>query len=156
MEFYEVYGLVRGVVLKARRDYYIKGWDQGDWEQEGMLKLHELLSQQFDVTDTHKLRTYFKVKFTNYIKDVVRKQESQKRKFDRMNYEEVSEMGYTIQSPGLLLDELVVLRDCLTTYRAQLSHEDREKYERLVQGESFRGRSQLMKQLAVYLGEFQG
>lgn len=35
MEFEKVYSKVKGIVHKARKDFYVKLWEKGDWEQEG-------------------------------------------------------------------------------------------------------------------------
>ncbi|MGQ7462261.1 hypothetical protein ACTGZQ_07000 [Streptococcus suis] len=43
MEFEKVYDCVKGIVNKARKEFYIKLWDRDDWEQEGMITLFELL-----------------------------------------------------------------------------------------------------------------
>ncbi|NQR89456.1 sigma-70 family RNA polymerase sigma factor, partial [Streptococcus suis] len=39
MEFEKVYASVKGIVNKARKEFYIKLWDRDDWEQEGMMTL---------------------------------------------------------------------------------------------------------------------
>ncbi|CYU06789.1 Signal transduction histidine kinase [Streptococcus suis] len=46
MEFEKVYASVKGIVNKARKEFYIKLWDRDDWEQEGMMTLFELLEAQ--------------------------------------------------------------------------------------------------------------
>ena len=92
MEFEKVYASVKGIVNKARKEFYIKLWDRDDWEQEGMMTLFELLeAQPWLVDEQVQLYCYFKVKFRNRIKDRIRKQESQKRKFDRMPHEDIHE-----------------------------------------------------------------
>ncbi|HFI0256802.1 TPA: sigma-70 family RNA polymerase sigma factor, partial [Streptococcus suis] len=118
MEFSHIYAKVRGIVHKARKDYYIKLWEREDWEQEGMLILHQLLLRHPElVKQERQLYCYFKVKFRNHIKDLVRKQESQKRQFDRMPHEDIHDLSHMIGSPGLLNDELIVLRERLSSYR---------------------------------------
>ncbi|MGZ7204994.1 sigma-70 family RNA polymerase sigma factor, partial [Streptococcus pyogenes] len=67
-----------------------------------------------------RLYTYFKVKFRNYVKDKVRRQESQKRKFDRMNHEDITELSHLVAEDGLLSDEKVLLQDMLESYRNTL------------------------------------
>lgn len=155
MNFEKIYQQVRGIVGKTQKTYYLKGWEKEDWEQEGMLVLYELLEKHPELASHANLRVYYKVKFTNYIKDLVRKQESQKRKFDRMAYEEVSELGYQISSPGLLLDEIVVLRDSLARYKSSLSPEDQKLYEKVVRGEVFKGRKAILRRMKVALRDFQ-
>ncbi|MFX3901844.1 hypothetical protein ACJBVZ_10910 [Streptococcus suis] len=58
-----------------------------------------LEAQPWLVYEQVQLYCYFKVKFRNRIKDRIRKQESQKRKFDRMPHEDIQELSHAIQSP---------------------------------------------------------
>ena len=118
MEFKELYAKVRGIVLKCRREYYVHLWELSDWDQEGMLVLYQLVSQYPQlVEEDHQLYVYYKTKFRNHILDILRKQESQKRKLDRQAYEEVSEIGHKLSLKELYLDELVILRDQLKSYQ---------------------------------------
>ncbi|WP_253909971.1 sigma-70 family RNA polymerase sigma factor [Streptococcus suis] len=118
MEFEKVYDSVKGIVNKARKEYYIKLWEKEDWDQEGMMTLFELLEDQPWLADEQEqLYCYFKVKFRNRVKDRVRRQESQKRKFDRMPHEDIHDLSHVIQSPGLVNDELLMLRGALRDYR---------------------------------------
>ena len=84
MEFKELYGKVRGIVLKCRREYYVHLWELSDWDQEGMLVLYQLVSRYPQLVESEsQLYVYYKTKFRNHILDILRKQESQKRKLDR-------------------------------------------------------------------------
>lgn len=155
MAFSYLYSKVRGIVHKARKDYYIKLWDRDDWDQEGMLVLHELLSSQPHlVSDEARLYCYFKVKFRNHVKDVIRKQESQKRQFDRMSHEEIGSLSHMISTGGLLNDELVALRGMLREYRNQLPQAAHPRYDALVSGRSFKGRQAMIRDLQEYLSDF--
>ena len=155
MEFKELYGKVRGIVLKCRRDYYVHLWELSDWEQEGMLVLYQLVSRYPQlVEEDHQLYVYYKTKFRNHILDILRKQESQKRKLDRQAYEEVSEIGHKLSLKELYLDELVILRDQLKSYQAQLSLEKQEQYERLLADERFKGRQAMIRELRAYLKDY--
>ena len=155
MEFKELYGKVRGSVLKCRRDYYVHLWELSDWDQEGMLVLYQLVSRYPQlVEEDHQLYVYYKTKFRNHILDILRKQESQKRKLDRQAYEEVSEIGHKLSLKELYLDELVILRDQLKSYQAQLSLEKQEQYERLLADERFKGRQAMIRELRVYLKDY--
>ena len=155
MEFKELYAKVRGIVLKCRREYYVHLWELSDWEQQGMLVLYQLVSRQPQlVEEDHQLYVYYKTKFRNHILDILRKQESQKRKLDRQAYEEVSEIGHKLSLKELYLDELVILRDQLKSYQAQLSLEKQEQYERLLADERFKGRQAMIRELRVYLKDY--
>lgn len=156
MRFKELYFKVRPIVQKTRREYYLKGWEASDWEQEGMLVLHQLLEQHKGIhEEPHQLYRYYKVKFRNYIKDQIRKQESQKRRFDRMNYEEIGEISHEVKSGGLLTDELICLRDGLRSYYHQLPPAGQKQYQKLLQGERFKGRQELLVSLRRYLEEYE-
>ena len=155
MEFKELYGKVRGSVLKCRRDYYVHLWELSDWDQEGMLVLYQLVSRYPQLVESEsQLYVYYKTKFRNHILDILRKQESQKRKLDRQAYEEVSEIGHKLSLKELYLDELVILRDQLKSYQAQLSLEKEEQYERLLADERFKGRQAMIRELRVYLKDY--
>ncbi|SBV75980.1 transposase [Streptococcus pneumoniae] len=81
----ELYEEVQGTVYKCRNEYYLHLWELSDWDQEGMLCLHELISREEGlVDDIPRLRKYFKTKFRNRILDYIRKQESQKRRYDKV------------------------------------------------------------------------
>ena len=155
MEFETIYAKVKGIVHKARKEFYIKLWDRWDWEQEGMLTLFELLeSHPFLLDEESQLYCYFKVKFRNRIKDRVRRQESQKRKFDRMPHEDIHALSHSIQSPGLVNDELLMLRSSLREYRKSLSKEQLDNYDKLISGQSFKGRREMIRNLQLHLKDF--
>ena len=102
----ELYEEVQGIVYKCRNEYYLHLWELSDWEQEGMICLHELISIEEElVEDIPRLRKYFKTKFRNRILDYLRKQESQKRRYDKEPYEEVGEISHRIGEGGLWLDD---------------------------------------------------
>ena len=78
--FVHAYEVVRPIVLKASRQYFIQLWDQADMEQEAMMTLYQLLEKFPELkSDDDKLRRYFKTKFRNRLNDEVRRQESVKR-----------------------------------------------------------------------------
>ncbi len=155
MEFEKVYTDVRGIVHKARKDFYIKLWEKSDWDQEGMMTLYQLLAAHPNlIEEKDKLYRYFKVKFRNHVMDVVRKQESQKRKFDRMSHEDIHDLSHMVKAPGLVNDEFVLLRDMMKTYRNQLNDEQLEQYEKLISGQSFSGRRKMVRDLQEYLKDF--
>ena len=155
MEFKELYGKVRGIVLKCRREYYVHLWELSDWDQEGMLVLYQLVSQFPHLAEEEsRLYIYYKTKFRNHILDILRKQERQKRKLDRQAYEEVSEIGHKLSLKELYLDELVILRGQLKSYQAQLSPDKQEQYERLLADERFKGRQAMIRELRAYLKDY--
>ncbi|HET4782825.1 TPA: hypothetical protein VZJ30_002085, partial [Streptococcus pneumoniae] len=47
----ELYEEVQGTVYKCRNEYYLHLWELSDWDQEGMLCLHELISREEGLVD---------------------------------------------------------------------------------------------------------
>lgn len=111
------YRKVVGIVHKMRREYYIRLWDKGDWDKEGMLILYKLLlDHPWLIDEDEALYRYFKIKFRYHVVDVIRKQERQKRSFDRMYYEELHSASGRQAFPEFPIDEGDVLRDRLRNY----------------------------------------
>ena len=151
----KLYEEVQGIVYKCRNEYYLHLWELSDWDQEGMICLHELISSEEGlVDDIPRLRKYFKTKFRNRILDSVRKQESQKRRLDRMAYEEVGEISHRLPEGGLWLDDYYALHELLNTYRRKLPEDKQEAYERLWADERFKGRKALLIELKETLQDF--
>ena len=110
----ELYEEVQGIVYKCRNEYHLHLWELSDWDQEGMICLHELISSEEGlVDDIPRLRKYFKTKFRNRILDYLRKQESQKRRYDKELYEEVGEISHRISEGGLWLDDYYLFHETL-------------------------------------------
>ena len=106
-----------------------------------MLVYHQLEESHPDISqDESRLYRYFKTKFRNHIHDILRKQESQKRRFDRQSYEEVGTISHRLSKRELALDDLVALRSSLAAYTSQLDKEQLELYHRLLGDERFKGR----------------
>ncbi|VIX93035.1 competence-specific global transcription modulator [Streptococcus pneumoniae] len=75
-----------------------------------MLCLHELISREEGlVDDIPRLRKYFKTKFRNRILDYIRKQESQKRRYDKEPYEEVGEISERFRGRQRVLRDLRIV-----------------------------------------------
>lgn len=156
MEFIEVYRKVKGIVHKARRDYYIKSWEPSDWDQEGMMILYELIESEPSLVGRESdLYRYFKVKFRNHIHDKIRQQESQKRRFDRMPHEEIGSLSHMIEERGLSLDERYLFWERMQSYEKQLDTKGKESYQRFLRGERFLGRSHFCRSLREHMIDFQ-
>ncbi len=150
------YEEVKAIVHKCRKEYYLHLWEREDWDQEGMICLHELLENypEFEEKKDKQFYIYFKTKFRNRILDAVRKQESYKRKLDRQAYEEVSEISHRLGEGGLLLDESYALQELLKKYQASLGKEKLGYFERLMADERFKGRKAMLKELQIVLKDF--
>lgn len=133
----------------------VKDLDLADsWICAGTIRNFIWNHYRFDKNTEQLLYCYFKVKFRNRIKDRVRRQESQKRKFDRMPHEDIHDLSHVIQSPGLVNDELLMLRGALRDYRKNLSMDQLENYEKLISGQSFNGRKNMLRDLQEHLKDF--
>ena len=154
MNFNTYFESVKPIVAKTRREFYVKLWDWEDWEQEARLILFQLLESRPELCyDLQKRLTFFKVKFRNYVIDVVRKQQSLKRTFDRLQYEEIGEVSHLVPASSLLNDDLVVWRDRLADFRKILNPEELLAFDKLLMGEPFNGRRKLIRRLRDFLEE---
>ena len=155
MNFKKSYEKVKWIVWKCEKEFYIHLWDHADWEQEGSLVLYELQISNPEVEENEEiLLTYFKTKFRNHIKDKVRKQESDKRKLNKVPYTEIGEISHRLRSKELFLDELVLLRGALKEFRKNLTDQEKEDYDKLLMNQRFSGRAKMRRRLKEYLKDF--
>ncbi|MCS4488955.1 sigma-70 family RNA polymerase sigma factor [Streptococcus sciuri] len=155
VHFETIFISVKPIIFKLQRTYYIKLWDKDDWLQEGRVILYHLLQDNPDlVNDQLTFYRYFKTKFSNHLKDVIRKQESQKRRFDKMVYEEVSEFGHAIKDRGLILDDYIAYKELLEKVEKSLSKEDKDKLSKVIAGQRFSGKAKFIRELRVNFKEF--
>ena len=47
----KLYKEVQGIVYKCRNEYYLHLWELSDWDQEGMICLHELISREEELVE---------------------------------------------------------------------------------------------------------
>lgn len=153
--FVSAFSRVEKTVSKLAKDYYIKLWTYEDWRQEARIILYQLLERFPDLAnDEEKLRIYFKTKFRSYVLDNIRKQESQKRAFDRMIYEEISELGHMIPSQQMDTADYCALKEKLKELKQKLAPEDYAKILLLMRGGAFKGRSAFIKDIKVEFEDF--
>ena len=146
---------IEKIVNKAYHTYYVSLWDKSDWEQEAKIVLLKLLRNNEDLYyDKQKLLTYFKVMFSNHIRDQIRKQESKKRKFNKYFYSEVSEIEYKLANNEIEMDDFILLHLALEDFKKKLSPEERLNYEKLIANVSFKGRKKLIERLQKHLKDF--
>ncbi len=125
---------VKPIVLKLRRFYYIQLWTYDDWLQEGRIVLFKLMEEYPELESNDKnLFVYFKTKFSNYLKDVIRHQESQK---------------------GMILDDYVAYCDIITEVERHFGREVKEQLEKVMRGERFKGKKAFLKTLEPYFKDF--
>jgi len=154
-DFESIFKKVKPIVLKFKRYFFIHLWDHDDWIQEGRIVLFKLLDKHPELKhDEERLFCYFKTKFSNHLKDTLRKQESQKRQFDKMAYEEISEISHCVKDSGLLLDEYVAYRDVITQVHQQLSLNDKQLLKKVICGESFRGKANFLRKIKPLFDDF--
>ena len=155
MNFKKSYEKVKWIVWKCEKEFYIHLWDHADWEQEGRLVLYELQISNPEVEENEEiLLTYFKTRFRNHIKDKVRKQESDKRKLNKVPYTEIGEISHRLRSKELFLDELVLLRGALKEFRKDLTDQEKEEYDKLLMNRRFSGKAKMRRRLQEYLKDF--
>ncbi|WP_019782032.1 hypothetical protein [Streptococcus sobrinus] len=153
--FVSAFSRVEKTVSKLAKDYYIKLWTYDDWRKEARIILYQLLERFPDLAnDEEKLRIYFKTKFRSYVLDNIRKQESQKRAFDRMIYEEISELGHMIPSQQMDTADYCALKEKLKELKQKLAPEDYAKILLLMRGGAFKGRSAFIKDIKVEFEDF--
>ena len=154
-DFERHYQKVKPVVLKLRRQYFVKLWEYDDWLQEGRVVFFKLLQAEPDLLeDDLKCLRYFKTKFSNYIKDVIRHQESVKRKFNRLPYEDISELGHCLAQPGMNLADYVAYRERLKAVETQLGADAKEKLAKVIRGERFEGKRAFLRTLHPFFQDF--
>ena len=142
------YAKVKGIVHKCRKIIISNLWEKEDWDQEGMICLHELLEHHPElVEEEKKLYVYFKTKFRNRILDSVRKQESQKRRLDRMAYEEVGEISHRLPEGGLWLDDYYALHECWIVIEENYHKISKKPMNSSGQMKRFKGRQAMLKEL---------
>lgn len=153
--FVRSYKAIKPIVMKAYNEYYIQLWDLADMEQEAMIMLYKLLKTFPELEeDEVKLRRYFKTKFRNRLNDEVRRQDTLKRQVNKVRYVEISDVAYCI--PSLELDPLdrLIYDEQVKSFRDHLSPEKRELFERLLAGEVFKGRKNLIRELRLWMIQF--
>ncbi|HGD2311550.1 TPA: sigma-70 family RNA polymerase sigma factor [Streptococcus agalactiae] len=154
-DFEELFDKVKPIVMKLRRNDFVQLWEYDDWIQEGRIVLFRLLEEHPYLLDNEsKLFIYFKTKFSNYLNDVLRHQDCQKRQFNKMPYEEISEVSHYVKSKGLVLDDYIAYRDTLTKVEETLSDIDKEKFEKLISGERFAGKKQFIRDIQPFFNAF--
>ncbi|MFD0846149.1 hypothetical protein ACFQ0W_07000, partial [Streptococcus saliviloxodontae] len=155
IQFIQYYNKVRPTVYKLMKSYHLKLWTKEDWEQEAQIVLYQLIKKHREVlSEEGKLYVYFKTKFSNYIKDHIRKQESYKRRFDKMQYEEIWDNSNKVSMGGLQTVDYIAFNELIKGYQSQLSPEELEQFKKLERGERFRGREKMLKDLRVKLKDF--
>lgn len=149
------FAIVKPTIYKFMRSYYVHLWDKDDWLQEGRLILHQLLNHHPLLQRNEKqLLVYFKTKFSSHIKDVIRSQESQKRRFNRMVYEEIGDIAHKIPSQGLVLDEFIAYQSIIEQISGILTKKEQSQLYALMRGERFVGRKALLKKIKPFFIDF--
>lgn len=154
-KFIILYQEVRPIILKLRKTYQIQLWEHDDWEQEGMIVLYHLLKKHPELMNNQLLFAYFKTKFSNYIKDQLRKQESQKRCLNKVVYEEISEIAHRIPSKEMLVADRIAYEEMIAHVKKQLTAEEQKLMDRVMTGERFAGRADMVRKLKTLMEEYE-
>lgn len=155
-DFENCFEQVLPIILKLKRSFYIQLWDRDDWLQEGRIILHYLMEDNPDLADNRmKLLCYFKTKFTSHIKDTLRYQESAKRRFNRLPYDEIGDVSHKIAEDGLKLDDIVAFHTILNHLTPKLSENEMNQIQALFSNKRFSGRKKLLRKLKPFFVDFQ-
>ena len=156
VDFERYFQTVKPIILKLRRYYFVKLWDYEDWIQEGRIIFFELVEEHPDLLiNEGKRYSYFKTKFSNHVKDIIRHQESFKRKFNRMPYEEIGDISHCVPQVSFFqVADYLAYQDSLARLRRTLGGEDRLKLEKVIRGERFEGKKDFLKSIEPYFSDF--
>lgn len=142
------YRQVRPTVLKLMSLYHVRFWTRDDWEQEGMIILYELLESYPELTENvGQLRVYFKTKFSNYVKDILRRQGAVKRQFNQVSNKDIGDYANCLPSSNLSTEDYIIFCDCLAKIKQVLSPEQLVQLEKVMMGECFKGRKAFIREL---------
>ncbi|RRK11854.1 sigma-70 family RNA polymerase sigma factor [Lactiplantibacillus garii] len=67
------------VVLKLRRQYFIRNFDDDDWLQEARIAIHRA-AQQYDVAQPCSFGSFYRLLLNNQIIDLIRRSQAKKRR----------------------------------------------------------------------------
>ena len=149
--FMKYYRLVRPTVFRLKSLYHVRLWTTSDWEQEAMTILFILLEDHPQLrNDVDVLRVYFKTKFSNHVKDMLRRQDAVKRQFNHLSKTDISDMAHELASRDMVVDERVVFYDCLKKVKKELSALQLSQLEKVMMGESFKGKAAFIRELRGY------
>lgn len=124
--FEQEFNQCRGIVYSMMGRYYLKGYDEDDWLQEGRL-VYWKSRESFDASQGISLFGYFSINFRRHIISLFRAQKAKKRNggLATVSLEEVADQhGKGITSANAsIMDETegVVLRDLLEDFSKGLS-----------------------------------
>ncbi|MGC6769032.1 sigma-70 family RNA polymerase sigma factor [Enterococcus sp. LJL128] len=138
--FAQLYRKYHPVVFKMQTKYYLKGFDQEDWLQEGRIVFFRSIEKYKDGHNVT-IGNFFKLNFENHIRSLVRKQCAYKRKsdmsavsldqkidtqgetfFDHMQIEESQTLDY------------LIIREKLEEFPSILSSFERVAFEEYMNG----------------------
>ncbi|WP_297077823.1 sigma-70 family RNA polymerase sigma factor [uncultured Enterococcus sp.] len=99
------------VILAMRKKYYIKGFDEDDWAQEGYISLYKAKCA-YDPSKGASFGSFFKRTFENNIKSQLRKQNAYKRQTDQLATS-LEEHTYRVSNEATSLYPNVIYEDSL-------------------------------------------
>lgn len=156
MEDFDLYfNKVKPIILKLRRFYFVKLWDYEDWLQEGRIVLYQLLEDHpYLKAEELKLFAFFKTKFSNHLKDEIRHQESLKRKFNRMPYEEISEISHSVAMLAMDSADYLAYQEALVKVVCMLGPGAQSKLDMVMRGERFEGKKTFLREISPFFTDF--
>lgn len=138
--FDRLYRQYHPVVFKMQTKYYLKGFDQEDWLQEGRIVFFRSLEK---FKEGHKVTVgnFFKLNFENHVRSLVRKQCAFKRKGDMTAVsldQKIDTQGETFFD-GIQIEEAqaldyLIIREKLEEFPKILSSFERVTFEEYIDG----------------------
>lgn len=142
--FDQMYRQYYPLVYKFQKKYYLKGFDQEDWLQEGRIIFYKSLE---NYEDTHQVTIgkFFKRNFENHIRSLVRKQCATKRTVDMQAVsleQKVESQGEAFvdclhKEEAGVLDQLII-REKLEQLPVVLSPFERTTFQEYISGKDLR------------------
>lgn len=96
---------VEPIIMNCKKKISLPSWENDDYLQEGRILALEML-QQAESWEERKFYGFFKVRFSHFLIDNLRRIKANKRKCDTVDYIEISEVAYLIGNLNIIEDEL--------------------------------------------------
>lgn len=129
------------VVLKLRRQYFIRNFDDDDWLQEARIAIHRA-AKQYDRSHPCSFGAFYRLLLSNQIIDIIRRTQAKKRKPDRdvLSLDADDEEPLTeVLVSSLSAVDVVHVHDSLTEFARLCSRFEGQVFSALLAGMSPQG-----------------
>ena len=148
---------IEPIIMNCRKKTNIPSWQLDDYLQEGMIialeLYHQLLLDPPD--DDFNFYVYFKVRYSCFLIDQYRRNMAVKRKFDQIDYCELSEAFYLFDQNQDVSENVMYNLLCQEIHLL-LSPEERELFEALKNGQKIdrNQKFRIKKKIIQYIKRF--